>query len=514
MSDDNDPLNTIAGGGGVIFGGRIVKLGLLFLIEIFMARVLGATGYGSVVLATIAIVVGTRIANLGVPRGLSRKLPYYEDTPPKARGVLRAGVAFTFLGGALAGAIVFLMAPYLANGVFDNPKLAPLFRIAAVGIPFSVTTVFGLSTAKSGRTAKPRVIVNHFVNPIAQTVFIGMFVLAGFRVSGAVAGRVLAKFVAATVALYLAYRSLRFVLRGPTVPMYRELFLFSIPLMFASGVDFLIANTDTFLVGAFLTSSAVGIYNVAFQLRTAGLFFYHPLTYLLPPVLSKMDANDDLEEAHRVYQVVTKWITFITTPVFLAVVFFPRIAILLSFGSQYVEGALPLRILAFPIMVTTFLGANEKALIALGYNRISLYVNLVVATLNIALNVILIPQTGIVGAALASGVAFIFRDLTFTVALYRWEGVHPFSRSMVRPFFGGITLALLGYPLLVKTVGISVGTVVAAGLLYLAVYAPLSVLLGAIEPEDRLMLELVERHLDKEIPYIRRIVSTVRKYGL
>lgn len=514
MTDGTDPIETIAGGAGVIFSGRIVKLGLLFLVEIIMARVLGSTAYGSVVLATIVIGVGTRVASLGIPRGFIRMLPYYEDEPAKARSVLQAGIAAAFVGGIAIGGLVFAFAPVLASQLFSDPDLIPLLRIAAVGIPLGVMTSVGLSIARAGRTAKPRVVVNHFVNPISQAALVGILVLIGYGAFGAMAGRVLAKFLAAVIAFYLAYRALRFSLQGSTEPMARELITFSLPLMFATGVDFLISNTDTFLIGTFLASSAVGIYNVAFQLRRAALFFYHPFTFLLSPVFSRIDATTDLHDAHHIYQVITKWIVLLTIPIFLAIFFFPRIAISLSFGSQYFPGATALRVLAIPMMVTVFLGANEKALIALGHNRISLYVNLAVATINIVLNVLLIPRIGIVGAAIASAAAFLVRDIVFTTALYRWENLHPFSKAMVYPFLGGIALALIGYPLVVRIVGVSVISVIAAGLLFLIIYVPLSIRLGALESEDSQLLSLIENRLDREIPYLRRVALTIKEFKL
>jgi O-antigen/teichoic acid export membrane protein len=509
MSDDEDAIETIAGGAGVIFSGRVLKILLLFLVEVFLARVLGSTDYGGVVIATVAISAGGLIANLGMPRGIVRKVPYYEDDPAKGRGVLRAAFLFSVSAGAVIGAGVYVMAPILADRIFDNSGLVILFRIGAVGIPLTVLTAIGLSTAKANRTAKPRVVVNHFVNPIGQAVLVGSFVLAGYGAVGALNGRVLAKLLGAVAALYLGYRTLRFTFRGKTAPMYREMLAFSLPLMLASSVDFVISNTDTVLIGAFLTSSIVGVYNAAFKLRVGMAFFHHPITFLLPPVLSRMDAKEELEEAHQTYKVIMKWVVLLTTPLFLAVFFFPRTAILLSFGGQYVGGATALRILSLSVIVTILMGANEKALVSLGHNRISLYVNVAVGAINVALNIALIPRFGIVGAAVASTTAFIFRDIAFSTALYRWEGLHPFSKAMLQPFFGGILLALIGYPLLLSTVGVSVLTVVGAGLLYLVIYVPLSIALGALGPEDAKVLSLIENRLGHEIPYVRRIVNRI-----
>jgi len=514
MSDKNETAETIASGAGIILGGRVVKIGLLFLIEILMARILGSTSYGNVVIATLVMSLAVWVGRLGVPRGITRKLPYYEDDPPKARGVLRAGIVIAVLGGGTTAGTVYYVSPFLAERVFNDPDLILFLRVAAFGVPLGVLTNVGLATAKAQRTAKPRVIVNHLVNPVGQSVLIGLLILAGYGALGAISGRVMAKIATAVVALFLAYRSLRFSLRGTADSMSWETFTFSLPLMFAAGVDFLISNIDTFLIGTFLASSSVGFYNAAFKLRTAGLFFFFPLTYLLPPVLSRMDAEDDLDQARRTYQHVTKWSIFLTTPIFLALFFFPETVISLSFGPQYLDGTTALRILAVPVMFTVLMGANEKALISLGHNRISFYVNVAIAAINIALNIVLIPRIGIVGAALASAVALIFRDVAFTVALYRWERLHPISSATVRPFLAGIVLAAIGYPLLITTVGVRARTIVAAGLLFLVGYVPLTIALGVFGQEDVQLLELTEDRIGQEIPYVRQTVSYIKNRGM
>lgn len=144
---------------------------------------------------------------------------------------------------------------------------------------------------------------------------------------------------------------------------------------------------------------------------------------------------------------------------------------------------------------------------------ISFYVNVGVAAINIALNFLLIPLIGIVGAAIASAAAFVARDVVFTAALYRWEGVHPFSRSMLVPLSGGLALGAVGFVGLFTFFSVRILTVVPAGIASLLLYVPLCVVLGALEPEDEQMLSLVEDRIGREIPYLRRVAARLRGIG-
>jgi len=477
-----------------------------------MARILGTTDYGGFVLATMVAGVGALIAKAGLPAGLTRKVPYYEDDPEVARGVVKSGLQLGVLTGVVIGVIVFLMAPILAIRVFDDPSITLLLRVGAIGIPFGVLMWIGVSIAKGARDAKPHVVVRQILSPLSRMIFIGGLVLAGFEALGAITGSVLAKGVAMLAALFLVRRALPFSLFGPTVRKHRELLTFSLPLMFASSMGYIVSQADTILVGVFLTSSDVGIYNVAFNLQDVGRFFFYPITFLLPPVLTRLTKQDEWAEARRTYKTASKWLVLLTTPVFLLVFLFPEVVIGVTFGRQYVPGSMALWILMLPVMVTVLLSANGAALIALGHNRINLYVNAGVAVLNIVLNIILIPILGIVGAAAASAASFIARDVSYTILLYRWEGLQPFSSSMLRPYLITLCLAGAGYIAFVNIVQITFLSVLTIGIVFLILYAPLLIITGALDPEDEELLSLLEEQIGTEFELVRSVVTRLQNY--
>jgi len=503
-------LSTIAGGAAWVFGGRLAKLTLLFLAQILMARLLGATGYGGVVLATMVISVGAIIGNLGVPEGIVRKLPEYEDDTTEARGVIQSGLALAVAGGLAIGGIVFVAAPYIAVEIFDDPGLTLLFRIAAVGIPCTVLMEYGVSTAKAARDAKPHVAIRQILYPLGAFVFISVLVVFGFDSVGAVAGEVAALGIAAVGALYLAGRALAFEFRGPARQKYREMLTFSLPLVFAGSMSFLINNTDTFLIGTYLTSSAVGVYAAVFQLQQLGMVFFFPATFLLPPLITRFQHKGNLTDGRRTYQIVTKWMTLATLPLFVLLAVFPEVAITASFGPAYTGGALALQLLAIPIFITVLFGANDATLIALGHSRIQMYVNTAAAVGNVVLNILLIPRFGIAGAAVASAAAYISRDLVYTIALYRWHRFQPFSRSMLRPLAVVALLVVPGWIAVEQLLRPTVVSVALVGVVSLVIYGLLLVNLDVIDKEDFELLAALEQSVGIDLDPLRAAANAIK----
>jgi len=516
MSDDRDladleALSTIAGGATWVMGGRVAKLIMLFFIQVFMARMLNPSSYGGVIIATAVMSVASLIGALGLPGCMTRKVAYYEDDPAKARGTFWTGLALGAASGMLISAGIVIAAPFLSTHVFDSPELVPILRIAAIAIPFSILSGTGISIAKASRDAKTHVVIKQLVRPASKVLFVTLFIFVlGLGAVGAMAGIAFSIVLGGVGALLLAYRAFRVPVWGETDLMFLEVLAFSLPLMFAAGAHFLIGNSDTFLIGTFLSTTAVSNYDVAFKLQQLGTLFFFPATFLLPSVLTRLQKKDKMIEVRAVYQVVTKWTTLFSLPLFLTIFLFPDIVIMFTFGRKYLAGAEALRILSVPILVTVALGANGASLISLGHNRINLYVNSGVALLNIGLNVVFIPSLGIVGAALASAVTFIARDGLFTLSLYRWYEIHPFSRAMVKPVIAACITAPFVATILKMATPSDLLTLVLFGVFIVVVYFPVMIRLGAIEPIDVRVFNYLESSVGVNLEVVRRVIQRLR----
>jgi len=512
-SDDGltDTLSTLAGGAGLIFGGRVIKILFRFLTQLVMARLLGAELYGSVILATISIGgIAGLFVRMGLPAGLQRKIPYYEDEPKKARGVVKASGQIATVTSVLGAGVVFLAAPWISVNVFNDADIALLLRIGAVGLPFIAARDIGVAAAKASRDAVPEVIVKHIVTPVSNTALIALFIVLGYSAAGAMVGDTLSTMLGAIVALYLTARSLRFSIRGPTERMHTEVFQFSLPLMLSAGASLLIGQTDTFLLGALLDSETAGIYNIAFQFFGIGLFFFYAFAYLLPPILARLDKQGEYRNALRMYQVATKWMVFTTLPVVIGLVLFPGVILTRVFGAGYAGGAMPLRILMLPVLVTAILGPNGRSLVSLGYNKLNLYVNGGVGLSNVVLNLVLIPEYGAVGAAAATATSFVARDVIFSIVMYRREGMFGPTRTMLRTVLATALIAAVGYVLFVQSVTVTFLSALAWGVVFLGVYAVTVVLVGGVESEDERMLSLFEDRIGVELTGLRSVVTKLQ----
>jgi O-antigen/teichoic acid export membrane protein len=69
----------------------------------------------------------------------------------------------------------------------------------------------------------------------------------------------------------------------------------------------------------------------------------------------------------------------------------------------------------------------------MGHTRILMMINLVAAVLNAGLNIVLIPDIGLFGAAIGTSVALLLRNFLRLTLLYRKGSIHAVKRSLFEP---------------------------------------------------------------------------------
>lgn len=498
-----DSLSTLATGGALVSISKFLSLGFGFLAQVAMARLLTEAAYGQVVLTLAIINVGGLIAKLGLDDGLTREFPHHEDSPEKASGVIRAGFVIGTTSGVVVAAVVFLTAPLLATRVFNDASYTRLFRLAAVAVPFVVVNSIAVSLARGSRDARPHAYVNQLLKPVTRLVFIAGFVLAGFGAMGAVAGQIAAIGLAALVALYLAWRILPSY-DSPTTPMYRSVLAFSVPLIAVQGMGFVNSNVDVYMVGYYLQSASLGVYNIALQLGNLLTAVLLTTGFLLPPILTRLHKQDKQTEMLRMFQILTKWMLVLGLPVFVVLFFAPEFVIGLLFGETYTAGATALRVLLVGKLIAIVMGLNGSALVALGDNRIVSIIVFCETAINVVLNVLLIPVVGIVGAAIGMAASSVVGDSLGVAILYRRHKLHPFTRPVLATVAAIAAFGSLSYGFLWMLDFPTIAVVPLVGIAYIPIVATL-----APEPEDEQLLTRVEERTEYDLTVVRRAFRMV-----
>ncbi|MFC7135348.1 MULTISPECIES: flippase [Salinibaculum] len=478
MSSDEDAdyseiraaLGSIGLSAVLIFGATLLSQGLGFLTRVTMARYLPVDGYGIVVIGLSVLNLFGLVALAGMPAALSRYLPRRE-TADERRRILSSAFQIVGVLSVITGAGIFLTAKLLATAVFGNPDLVWIIRIFAAILPFYAIFKMGLGGFRGYETTYPRILTQNVLRPGLQLAGILLFVSLGYGTTGIAFAYASAFVVAAAVGMGLLYRVSEFsaweVLRRGSISRHKELLLFSVPLAASGAINVVAKHSDLILLGMFKSGTEVGLYEVAFRMGVfVTLLFTPAIGYLFQPIISRFDANADRGKMDKLYTVTTRWIVVASFPVFALFFLFPEQSLAFFFSEKYVASRWALRILLVGFVISLLPGLTGMFLTAVGETKILMYISAGTMFLNVAINVILIPSYGIIGAAIATATARIFNNVVQSYFIYRKYTVHPFNRGYVIPtaLMGIVFVLLFAAPIPFSNLSFGFGVFVAVGI--------------------------------------------------
>lgn len=507
VDETQESIMRILSGSSIIFAGSLVNKAISFAASIFMASILGDTGYGIVALVLTFYFVLSKFLELGLPDGVGRNYPRAE-TDAERRGMLVTPLLITLPLSVTGAAGLFLAADPIAVRIFGDSDIAPVLRIIAVAIPFKVLLDLALGGLQAVQRPFERSLTQDILFPIVRFGLIFALVVLGYGSAGAAAAYVGAALVTALVALYYVNRHTSlFAFGAPLTFQPRSLLSFSIPLMGSTIIINLMNNIDTFLVGALTTSTGdVGLYNAAFVLAQITLLFYTSLGFMYVPEISRLHAEEKREQARGIYQAMTKWILFASLPFTLTAIVYPEFVITFVYTPVYGQAALPFVVLMLGLLTHVIVGHNNNTLVALGNTRAILLIDVATLLVNIALNVELIPAYGILGAAVATAAAYVVRNVALTSYLYTAHGIQPFTRHLlataVLPVGLALAVVLAAVP---PSLPIAVFTA-----LVLVVVTGGSYLRYGVSGADLLLVDRIENQFGIDLDVLRDVHDALR----
>jgi O-antigen/teichoic acid export membrane protein len=242
---------------------------------------------------------------------------------------------------------------------------------------------------------------------------------------------------------------------------------------------------DTILLGAFKTSTDVGVYQVATRMVMLAAFVMTPVNAAFAPQIADLYQRHRLKSLHNTYVAATSWILRLSLPAFALCVVMPN-EMLSMFGRHFEVGATVVVVLALGKLVDSATGPCGLMLNMSGRPGLSLFDNVFVLVTNVALNLWLIPRHGIIGSAYAWAISLAVVNVLRVVQVKKVLGMFPFGIGEAKALVAGVVAGVVGLAVHHWRNDISVETLVlgglALGLTYLAVVA----LLGVTQ-DDRLV---------------------------
>jgi O-antigen/teichoic acid export membrane protein len=511
----NQSLQKIAKGTGIIFIGTIIGTLLGFVSRIIIVRYITQSEYGIYSLAFVLMSIFVTISTLGLQQGSTRYIAYFrgKNEEGKVRGVISASIKIAIIASVISALILFLSSDVISMNIFHNSELSTPLKIFSAAIPFTVLITIFISLFRGFDRVEPNVYFQNIIRNVLFISFLVGAVLLGLSFIG-----VLYAYLASILLTCIAFAiyaikklpltsSVKKDAANSINPMGKELLVFSLPLLAVAMLNMIMSWTDTLMLGYFKTPDVVGLYNAALPLAHLIPIALTSMVFIYTPIITQLYPKNLLQEIKRSYAILTKWVFSVTLPIFLIFVLFPDTVLSLLFGSQYIGAATALQFLALGFFVHVFLGPNASTLMAMGKTKILMGASLASAVLNVVLNVSLIPQIGITGAAIATASSLVLVNVVVSTKLYTLSGIHPFTKNYLKPIIASITLILVVYTVAKTFFIITVWHLFPLFLLFIIIYGLSLLLTKSFDQEDISMLLTIEKTAGIDASPIKRILK-------
>lgn len=476
----------MARGGGLNIVGTVLSQASMFLVVAMLAVFEGSAGVGRYSQAFAVLVIMSLFALVGFQTTLTRFVAFHraEQDEDTLRGTIRLGVAFPTLVATALGVALYLTADQIA-AVLGQPVLASPLRYVSVALPFSVYMKTALAATQGFKSMREFVGVSLILEPGTRLVVTGVLLLAGYGLSGAMLALVSSNVLGAVLAWRALRRRIRHLAQSVGHPRYqiRALARFTVVTWVASLATNALLWADVLIIGVLLQAEAVGVYQVATRVVTLATFVMVPITSAFAPRMADFYRRGRFMVLHKTYGVATSWIVRLSLPAFVVLIIFPY-EVLAVFGGEFAGAAIVTVILAVGKLVDAFTGPCGMMLNMSDRPGLNAINNVVAVAGNIALNVLLIPQHGIVGAAWAWTITLVVLNVARLIEVGILLRMVPSDPGTWRALVAIAPAATAGYGLglvLDGTAGLFAG-----GLTIGAVYAVLVAALGLTD-EDRLI---------------------------
>jgi O-antigen/teichoic acid export membrane protein len=383
--------------------------------------------------------------------------------PQDMARLARVALIPALLTSTVAAVAVFIYAPQLVPIFVHHAHRSRSIaagtttdlRILACLIPAATATTVAVAGVRAW-TAKVSVLINSVVIPLARPLLFGGFLLIGMTARLATLAWALPVGAGALIAVYSLVARIRSEPRYREAvrahsnrrPIAREFWSFSVPRTFGAVFQILISYIDVLFVGGLLSSRDAAAYSIASRYIVYGTFALQAVSMAVAPQLSRLIDARHRDGLNSVYQSSACWAMVASWPVLIVLAVFAPLFMSI-FGAGYGIAASALSVLALAMLVNTGTGSTGVLLLMSGRSGLMLAFLAAGLGANVGLNLWLIPAHGpfggLVGASIAWMVTILIMAIGPTIAIWRINGVLPFSRGwVVAALASGACFGILG----------------------------------------------------------------------
>ena len=410
---------------------KLIHLLVGLLVGVWITRYLGPDQFGLLSYTQAFVALFSVLASLGMDVVVVRNMVLNPDTARETLGT-------AFIMRMAAGLVTICLTMLAISIMYPNDQLIKLLvGIIAAGTVFQAFDTIDL-WFQARVTSRYTVYAKNAAFLAVSLLKVALILTDASLVAFALAG--LVEVIIGSAGLVIVYR-----ISGQSLAKWRgsltwgkDLLRDSWPLIFSSLVIMIYMRIDQIMLREMLGDSSVGVYSAAVRLAEIGYFI--PMAVVpsvFPSIVEARKVSDDL--FHKRLQNLYRLMALLGYGVAIPGALLANWVVGFLYGSDFSESGPILAVLFWAGLFTNLGVARTSYLTMVNWPRVHFMTTFAGCVINIAVNLLLIPRYGGMGAAVATvvsywfaahGSCFFYRPLFKTASMLTKALIMPIPRRM------------------------------------------------------------------------------------
>ena len=355
--------------------------------------------FGLTTMFTLLQTLITSFIYLGLDQAYVRE--YNSRRHSKSKIFFNASI-IPFLVSLVIAIIIILFKNLISIYLFDEVNLL-LMNFLALWIPFVVIERFLLLNIRMQEKGLQYSLYNILTKLFLMILTISLLLLFERSYTSIVLGSILAQIISCIILIIMSRKQFLFSKGMIDYNLIKKMLRFGLPLLPAAIIVWVLNSTDRLVLNRYTTIDEIGIYFAAMKLVTTLNMIQSIFATFWVPMAYRWHEEGVSQEQ---YEKVSYGVGIFMGIMFIGVLLLKKIFIMI-FSPEYAEAQYILPFLLFtPIMYTM----SETTTLGISFSRktyLNIIISFVAATVNILINLLLVPYIGGIGAAIGTGLAYI-----------------------------------------------------------------------------------------------------------
>jgi O-antigen/teichoic acid export membrane protein len=429
-------------GSALFTGGRLISLLFTVTTQVVIVRYLSKTDYGAFAYALTLVGAGRMLLSLGQGKMLSRFLSVFDEERQfgKMLGSLFLAIVTVALTSAVGLALPLLFVDDLATSALGEADAVTLLLVLVVLAPMEALDEIFISVFAVFTKARAIFIRKYLLTPGLRLAVVLLMVATGqsvlFLAIGYVAAQVvgLLVYTGMLVQLLRARHLLGYLRpRRISIPV-RAVFALAIPSLTGVFVYLSMNTGSVVLLSVYWGAAEIAAYRAVFPAARLNQLVFTTFTTLYLPMAARLFSRKDGEGTRTTYWQTAVLLLVLSFPIFAMTTVFASVTTVTLFGQRYEDSSTVLALMSLGYYLNVALGFNAHTLGVFGRGRHLILVNTTAAIGNLLLCLLLIPEHGAVGVALANCLTLLLQNVLNQWGLKRTIDTSFLDAAYVRPY--------------------------------------------------------------------------------